>query len=148
MVLTRRSARPRDAVLGREPGTDHWIPVDIGYQTEQVRGVLVYLVYAPLWYGNADYIRLRVHALVDAAPTPPAAVILDANAMSDIDFTGLAALRGLAAELRDDGITLAIARASHLVHHNLKHGALLEDLHPHQVFVSIEEAVAELAPST
>ena len=145
---TRRSARPRDAVLGREPGTDHWIPVDIGYQTEQVRGVLVYLVYAPLWYGNADYIRLRVHALVDAAPTPPAAVILDANAMSDIDFTGLAALRELAAELRDDGITLAIARASHLVHHNLRHGALLEDLHPHQVFVSIEEAVAELAPST
>jgi sulfate permease, SulP family len=35
---TRRSARPRDTILGREPGTDHWIPADIGLPTEQVAG--------------------------------------------------------------------------------------------------------------
>jgi sulfate permease, SulP family len=57
---TRRSARPRDTILGRAPGTDHWIPADIGLPTEQVAGVLVYLVYAPLWYGNADYLRMRI----------------------------------------------------------------------------------------
>jgi len=43
------SLDPRDAILGREPGTDHWIPMDIGRPTEQVPGVLVYLAYAPLW---------------------------------------------------------------------------------------------------
>ena len=52
---TWRSARPQDAVLGREPGTDHWIPIDVGRPTEQVPGVIVYLVYAPLWYGNAEF---------------------------------------------------------------------------------------------
>jgi len=55
-------------------------------------------------------------------------VILDANAMSDIDYTGLQALRGLALELQQLGVTVAIARASRLVHHDLKHGALLEQL--------------------
>ena len=37
---TRRTARPRDAIVGREPGTDHWIPVDIGKTTEEVPGSL------------------------------------------------------------------------------------------------------------
>lgn len=141
---TRRSARPRDAILGREPGTDHWIPADIGRPTEQLPGLLVYLVYAPVWYGNAEYLRARVCALVYTAPSPVRAVILDADAMSDIDYTGLQALRDLATELRQRGVTIAIARASHLVHHNLKHGALLHQLGPGRVFASVEGAVTAL----
>jgi MFS superfamily sulfate permease-like transporter len=138
---TRRTARPRDAVLGREPGTDHWIPADIGRPTEQLPGVLVYLVYAPLWYGNADYFRLRVRALVDAASSPVRAVILDADGISDIDYTGLQALRDLTAELRQRGVSIGIARASHLVHHDLKRGALLAQLGADHLFASVQDAV-------
>jgi len=141
---TRRAARPRDTVLGRETGTDHWIPVDIGRPTEQVSGVLVYLVYAPLWYGNADYLLLRIRGLLAAASDPVHAVILDANGMSDIDYTGLKALRLLTNELRQQGAAMGIARASHLVHHNLKQGALLDDLGADHLFASVEEAVAAL----
>jgi MFS superfamily sulfate permease-like transporter len=139
---TRRSARPKDAVLGREPGTDHWIPCDIGRPTEQVSGVLVYLVYAPIWYGNAEYIALRIRHLMEAATEPVRAVVLDANGVSDIDFTGLEALRDLATELRQQGATIVIARASHLVHHALKHGALLDQLGTDHLFASVESAVA------
>jgi high affinity sulfate transporter 1 len=141
---TRRSARPRDAVLGREPGTDHWIPRDIGHVTEEVPGVLVYLMYAPLWYGNADYFRARVRQLVDGATLNVHAVVLDADGVSDIDYTGLQALRDLRAELVGKGVTLGIARASHLVHHNLKHGALLNEVGPDHLFTSVETAVAAL----
>jgi high affinity sulfate transporter 1 len=141
---TRRSARPRDALLGREPGTDHWIPVDIGSATQQVPGILVYLVYAPMWYGNADYLRMRVHDLVDSASTPVRAVIVDANGMSDIDYTGLQALRNLTSELAARGVTIGIARASQLVHHDLKHGEFLQQVGPDHVFTSVEEAVTAL----
>jgi MFS superfamily sulfate permease-like transporter len=72
------------------------------------------------------------------------AVILDADAMSDIDYTGLQALRGLAAELAGQKVTFAIARASHLVHHDLKHGAFLEKLGADRLFNSVEEAVGAL----
>jgi SulP family sulfate permease len=142
---TRRTARPRDAILGREPGTDHWIPADIGRPTEQVQGILVYLVYAPLWYGNADYFRLRVRHLVDAAPSPVRAVIIDANGISDIDYTGLQALRALTAELGHRGVSIEIARASHLVHHDLKHGALLARLGADHLFTSVQDAVNAVA---
>jgi MFS superfamily sulfate permease-like transporter len=139
---TRRAARPRDTILGREPGTDHWIPLDIGRPAEQVPGILVYLVYAPLWYGNADYLRLRICHLLDESPDPVKALILDADGMSDIDYTGLKALRDLLSELRQRDVTVGIARASHLVHHNLKHGALLEQLGVEHLFSSVAEAVA------
>ncbi|MGD0063963.1 MAG: SulP family inorganic anion transporter [Streptosporangiaceae bacterium] len=142
---TRRSARPQDALLGREPGTDHWIPADIGRPTEQLPGVLVYLVYAPLWYGNADYVRLRVRHLVGAASPPVHAVIIDADGMSDIDYTGLQALRELTTELRQRGVSIEIARASHLVHHDLKHGALLAQLGADHLFDSVQDAVNAVA---
>ena len=141
---TRRTARPQDTVLGREPGTDHWIPVDIGHTTEEVPGIVVYLMYAPLWYGNADYFRNRARQLVSAAPSPVHAMVLDAVAISDIDYTGLRALGDLVAERRRQGVTLAIARSSHLVHHDLKHGALLEQLGPGHLFTSVEAAVEAL----
>ena len=102
------------------------------------------MVYAPLWYGNADYLRSRVRNLVDGASTPVQAVVLDANGMSDIDYTGLQALRDLATELETRGVELGIARASHLVHHDLKHGALLQQLGADHLFASVEGAVAAL----
>ncbi len=143
---TRRSARPRDTILGRAPGTDHWIPADIGIPTEHVAGVLVYLVYAPLWYGNAEYLRTRIHHLIDAASSPVHAVVLDAAAVSDIDYTALQALRDLTTELGHQAVTIGIARASHLVHHNLKHGAILEQLGPDHLFASVDQAVTALQP--
>lgn len=142
---TRRSARPGDAVLGREPGTDHWIPPDVGRATEQVPGVVVYLIYAPLWYGNAGYFRERVRQLIETSVQPVHGLVLDANGMSDIDFTGARTLAEVAADLQRAGVTLAIARSSHLVHRNLKHSGLLATLGPDRLFPSVDDAVAALA---
>jgi high affinity sulfate transporter 1 len=145
---TRRSARPRDVILGREPGTHHWIPPDVGRPTEQVPGVIVYMMYAPLWYGNADYIRLRVRQIVDSASEPVHAFVLDADGMSDIDYTGARTLGEMASELQQRGVTTGIARASHLVHHDLKHSGLLEDIGPNRVFSNVEDAVDGLSETT
>jgi SulP family sulfate permease len=143
---TRLAARPRDAVLGREPGTDHWIPTDVGTSTEQVPGVLVYLLYAPVWFGNADYVCQRLRRSIDTAEGPVHAFVLDANGISDIDYTGAAALRSFAAELGRQGVTIGVARSSHLVQHDLKHSGLAATIGRERLFTSVEEAVAVLAP--
>ncbi|MFZ0049226.1 MAG: SulP family inorganic anion transporter [Streptosporangiaceae bacterium] len=141
---TWRAARPRDAILGRATGTDHWIPADSGIPAQPVAGILVYLLYAPLWYGNADYVRQRIRHLVNDASEPVHAVVLDAAGVSDIDYTGLLALRDLVTELRQRGVTIAIARTSHLVHHDLKRGAILQQIGPGHVFPSVDQAVTAL----
>lgn len=141
---TRRAARPSDSVLGREIGTDHWIPTDIGRPTEQVPGVLVYLIYGPLWYGNADYVRLRIPAVIKEASGPVHGLVLDANGMSDIDYTGAQTLGALVDELKDAGVKTVIARSSHLVHHDLKHSGLLAIFGADGLCGSVEDAVETL----
>ncbi len=142
---TWRAARPRDAVLGREPGTTHWIPPDVGRPTEQVSGVLVYLLYAPLWFGNAEHVAQRIRGLVRSQAEPVRALVLDADGVPEIDYTGARRLGELARELRGAGVTTAIARSSHLVHHDLKHSGLIADIGPELLFASVEEAVEALA---
>jgi MFS superfamily sulfate permease-like transporter len=83
----------------------------------------------------------------DTASHPVQVVILDANGMSDIDYTALQASRDLTTELGQRGTTVGIARASHLVHHNLKHGALLKQIGADHLFASVEGAVAALKRS-
>jgi SulP family sulfate permease len=138
---TRRAARPAVAVLGREVGTDHWIPTDVGRATQAVPGVLVFLIYGPLWYGNADYVRLRVQTLVTEATTPIHGLVLDANGVSDVDFTGAQALGALISELKQAGVRTVIARSSHIVHHDLKHSGVLAIVGVDGLRDSIEEAV-------
>jgi MFS superfamily sulfate permease-like transporter len=142
---TRRAARPAHAILGREVGTDHWIPVDIGHPTQLVAGVVVYLIYGPLWYGNADYVRLRIPAAIKDAPGTTHGLVLDANAISDIDFTGAQALAALATDLKADGVKMVIARTSSVVHHDLHHSGLLQVFGPDCLFESVEAAVDALA---
>ncbi len=108
----------------------------------------MYLIYAPLWYGNADYVRSRVRQLVDSAAQPVHALVLDANGMSDIDYTGARTLGELATELQQQGVTIAIARSSHLVHHDLKHSGLLREIGLERLFATVEAAVDALARKT
>jgi hypothetical protein len=77
-------------------------------------------------------------------PDPIQAVDLDANGMSDLDDTGLQALRTQATEPAQREVTVGIARASRLVHYDLKHGALLEQLGRNHLLASVDEAVTAL----
>lgn len=138
---TRRAARPLNTILGREPGTDHWIPEDVGRETEDVDGVVVCIVYGPLWYGNAEFVTLRMRRAVDAAKAPVRALVIDADGMPDLDYTGAQALAALITDLKAKKIVTAVARSSHPLHHDLKHSGLLSELGPEHLFVSVEDAV-------
>jgi len=143
---TRRAARPSHAILGREPGTDHWIPDDIGRPTEQVPGVLVYLPYGPLWYGNADYMRFNIPAAIKEAGRPITALVLDTEGMSDIDYTAAQAFGALVNDLKGSGVRTVIARSSHIVHRDLKHSGLLGFLGPDSLWASVADAVEAVKP--
>ena len=66
--------------------------------------------------------------------------------MSDIDYTGARALAALAAELIARGVTPAVARSSHLVHHDMKHSGLLAGIGPEHLYASVEDAIDALPP--
>ena len=139
----RLTARPRDSILGRVPGTDHWIPTDVGRTTEQVRGIVAYLVYSPIWYGNASFVRSRVLAAVGRKEYAPVhALVFDANGVADVDYTGATELRRLIENLTAQGISVYVARTSEEVHHDLRLAGLLAPLGVNHIHATVAGAVA------
>jgi SulP family sulfate permease len=144
---TRRSARPKTFVLGRIPGTTSWEDEENPTNDATfVPGVVVFFFGAPLYYANAGYFRLRVHAALAAATPPPQLLVLDAVAMGDIDFTGTRALAQVLDELEDSHVTVAIARAVASAPENLARSGLLKRIGADHLFPSVDEAVVALGP--
>lgn len=142
---TWRSARPRVYVLGKVPGTTSWVPLGHRAGPVAVPGVVVLQLLAPLYYANADHFRLQVRrALADAPGTE--VLVLDADAVSDIDFTGARTVRILVDELERSHIVLAVARAVGGTPRNLRRSGALERIGPGHVFDTVDEAVRALRP--
>jgi SulP family sulfate permease len=110
---TWRSSRPRMVELGRRKGTTSWEPLD-NHAVVRVDHLLAILFDETLYFANASVFRREVHELLKRHPDTRHLVI-DAVAMSDIDYTGLVALSQVVNDLTRDGISVSVARANALV---------------------------------
>lgn len=142
---TRLSARPQLHVLGRIPGTTSWTPVSGPQHPGQVPGVLVVLFATPLWYANAVHFQNELEAALARAVGTPKAVVLDTVGMSDLDYTGAAALGEVLDDLDRRKITFAMARTGQHVRQSLARSGLLERIGEDKLFPAVDEAVAALS---
>jgi len=106
----RRSASPHDAVLGWVERLGRYGDVALHRTAQVTPGVVVYRLDDRLFFANARYFKGRVREAVRAAPAAVSWLVFDAEAVTHADSTGLAALEQLTGDLRDDGITLVVAR--------------------------------------
>ena len=125
---TRREARPRTYRKGMIPKSNHWVPVDAGTPTVQVPGVLVWSVEAPLWYADSDFVVDQLHDALADADVPYVAVILDAAAMGDLDYTGAGALGTIVDHMDSEGLPLIIARPNRPVQRAIERAGLRDRL--------------------
>jgi sulfate permease, SulP family len=109
--VVRRSARPHDAVLGWVDELGRYGDVAVHRSAQVTAGVVVYRLDDRLFFANASYVKGRVLEAVRGAPTTTHAVVFDAEAVTHVDATGLAALEDLLGRLGKDGITMSVARA-------------------------------------
>jgi sulfate permease, SulP family len=109
--VVRRSARPHDAVLGWVEELGRYADVAVHPSARVTPGVVVYRLDDRLFFANASYVKGRVLEAVRGAPTATHAVVFDAEAVTHVDATGLAALEDLVDALHKNGIQLSVARA-------------------------------------
>ncbi len=146
LYRTWRSARPRDALLGRVPGTTVWWALKERPDAQVVPGVVAYRIDAPLYFANASHFRDRVRELVAAASPPPSLFVLDASGIDDVDFTGGRMLLQVVHELHARGIDFAVARATGDAPLHTARAGLRRHVRDDHVFLTVDEAVRALGP--
>lgn len=111
-----RSAQPHDAVLGWVDRLGRYADVSVHPSARTAPGVVVYRLDDRLFFANARYVRARVAEAVAGANTPARHLVFDAEAVADIDATGVQALEELSLSLRHQGIGLGVARLKQPMH--------------------------------
>jgi sulfate permease, SulP family len=107
-----RTYRPHSSVLGTTDGVDGYHGIAPGGVNQIMPGLIVYGFDAPLFFANAPYLMAQIRDLVSTADQPVRCLLLDAEAIPDIDTTAADTLKEIHQELSLKGITLAIARAN------------------------------------
>jgi MFS superfamily sulfate permease-like transporter len=138
----RRSARPYDAVLGWVDGLGRYADVSLHPSARVTPGVVVYRLDDRLFFANARYVKGRVREAIRAAPTETSWFVFDAEATTHIDSTGMEALASLATELRDEGITLVVARLRARMRDDFELAGLTSAIGDEHFYSSVERAVA------
>jgi SulP family sulfate permease len=135
------AVRPHDAILGEVENVDGFHDLD-RFPTSQTRpGLVVYRFDAPIFFPNAEYFKARVLELVAATDPPPRWLLLNAEAIVYMDSTAVNALARLHADLRSQGVVLAVARAKGSLRDLFKRTGLTAVIGEEHIFPTVRAGV-------
>ena len=138
------TTRPKAIELERIPGASIWWPKTPG-GGEQVPGVTVIALQAPLSFLNAYEFKQSLEGF--AAPGVRL-IVLEANAIVEIDYTGAKALGEAIAKLRAQDCDVAMARLESVrAQESFRRQGLEALLGADHVFHSVQEAIDALHPA-
>ena len=139
LLFFRRNWWPHGAVLGRVDGVGEWHDVDTHPDAEQIPGIVVYRWEAPLFFANAGSFRQQIRKLV--RDRRPRWVVLQCEAVTDVDVTAAEMLEQLDNELNAEGVHMAFAELrSRLQQLTLRYG-LMETLDSEHFYPTLEAAI-------
>ena len=142
----RRSARPHDAVLGWVERLGRYADVSLHPSARVTPGVVVYRLDDRLFFANARYFKGRVGEAIRAAPAPVHWLVLDAEAITHADATGLDALLDVTTDLRRDEIALVVARLRTRMEGQLEDAGVLEAIGRSHLYPTVHAAVDAYTP--
>jgi MFS superfamily sulfate permease-like transporter len=138
------SYRPHSAVLAPD-ATGRWEPSPAKPGTETAAGPIVYRVGADLFFANADHFADEVRALVDQAPHLVRCLVIDAAAITDLDYSAARTLHSLLDDLGRRDITPIIARVNQFLRADLDRHGVTALLGKGQIFATLHEGLAAAA---
>jgi sulfate permease, SulP family len=138
--IVHHTYRPHTAVL-EQTGEGIWQldPVVPGAVTEP--GLVLYRFGAPLYYANANRFSEETRMLASSAPSPLHWLIVDAGAITNVDFTAACVVRELQKDLSAQGTGLVFAHVQSDLKPDLDRHHLTEVI---GIFDSLHEALAAL----
>ena len=107
LMHVRHSYRPHVGVIVRDEA-DHWRIEDPGPGKFAEPGMVMFWFGAGLFYANASFFAEQVLKLVDHQPSPLRWLVIDARAVTELDYSAGRVLAELHQDLARKGITLAM----------------------------------------
>jgi len=142
LMFFRRNWWPNGVVLAPVEGVPGWHSIETYPDAPQLPGILVYRWEAPLFFANAGIFRQQVRRLV--RKQHPAWVILQCEAITDIDVTAAEMLEQLDNELNSIGVHLAFAELRDRLQDLVRRYGLLETLDRERFYPTLKAAVREV----
>jgi MFS superfamily sulfate permease-like transporter len=138
--IVGHSYRPHTGVLVAE-GELYWrlIPAGAGALTRP--GLAIYRFGAPLFYANAGNFVNEIRAVVGPAPSAVRWLMVDAEAITDLDYTAARIVRQLQRELAQESIVLAFARVPPYLKADFDRHHLTEAVGAELIFPRLHDAL-------
>ncbi|WP_066976154.1 SulP family inorganic anion transporter [Methylomonas lenta] len=137
----RHSYRPHTMVLVPD-NSNRWLPMAAkpGLQTKP--GLIVYRFGADLFYANDNRFADEVRALIEHAPNPVRWFVVDAGAMTDIDYSAARCVRDLCDELTRREIKLVFGRVNSYLRADMNRHGIISATGEALIFSTMHEAIA------
>jgi len=118
----RHSYRPHTMILA--PGQDGvWVPVPAVPGIETAPGLIVYRFGADLFYANDHFFVDDTRRLIADAPSPVHWFVIDASAITDVDYSAARSVGELCESLKHGGIGVIFARVNRYLRSDMdRHG--------------------------
>jgi MFS superfamily sulfate permease-like transporter len=142
LLFFRRSWWPPGAVLGYVHELKGWHDVERYPDAEQQKNVVIYRWEAPLFFANAGIFRQQIRKLV--IERKPRWIVLQCEAVTDIDVTAADMLKGLDHELNEHGIHMAFVELRTRLQERVETYGLLTELDREHFFAKMKPALRDI----
>ncbi|XP_017249093.1 sulfate transporter 3.1 [Daucus carota subsp. sativus] len=141
--------RPRTLVLGNIPDSKIYRSIDQYPNTDNVSGILILKIDAPIYFVNSSYLRERILRWINEEEDKQNSsdksrlkyVILDMGGIADIDTSGTSMLEEVKSTLDRRGIKLVMANPGGEVLKKLNNAKLMAKVGQEWFFLTVGEAV-------
>ncbi|MEC5408232.1 SulP family inorganic anion transporter [Paraburkholderia sp. MPAMCS5] len=136
----RHSYRPHTMILAPD---DHgiWVPVPALPGTQTAPGLIVYRFGADLFYANDHFFADDTRRLIDGAPSPVRWFVIDASAITDLDYSASRSVGDLCGMLKRSGIEVIFARVNRYLRSDMDRHGITPLIGASCIFGTLHEAL-------
>jgi sulfate permease, SulP family len=141
----RHSYRPHTMVLASSNG-GRWQPEPSQPGMQTAPGLIVYRFGADLFYANDHLFVDEVERLVDSAPEPVHCVVVDAAAITDLDYSAGRSVNTLCTALAQRGVKVVFGRVNRYLHADMDRHGITPVVGAQNIYPTLHEALAAVRP--
>ena len=145
--VVQHSYHPHSGVLIAD-GNGTWKLVPVGPHVVTEPGLVLYRFGAALFYANAGRFLEEVSSVLQPMPSAVRWVVVDAEAMTHVDYSAARVVLALKKNLTEAGVELAFARVPWDLRSDFDRHHLTEAIGPSRIYNRLHDAIAAFEQSS